>query len=68
MIKILEFFTGVFFGIAIFGGISCFLILRDFDSWVSFLLSITFFGIFSFFGILSKSLSILLKHNDSNPV
>lgn len=61
-IKLLDFFVGLFFGIAFFGGILCFYLLEDNDLILAIIVCIAFFGIFAFFALVAKSISILLKN------
>ncbi|PAF47076.1 hypothetical protein BKH46_04980 [Helicobacter sp. 12S02634-8] len=67
-IKLLEFFTGVFWGIAFFGGIACFLLLRDSSFLISLIFSLAFFGLFGFFGLLSKTFVFLLSDDGHKPL
>lgn len=64
LLRVLDFFVGVFVGISIFGGIFCFILLKDSNLLFSLVVSIAFFGVFSFFAVLARVLSVLLKRYD----
>ncbi|PAF42676.1 hypothetical protein [Helicobacter sp. 11S03491-1] len=68
IVKLLEFFVGLFSGMSVFGSIACFLAFKDFSPLIALVLSLIFFAIFSFFGIVAKALSILLKADESKHV
>lgn len=60
--KILDFFSGVFFSVSIIGAVFCFFMIRLlYSDLFAILISISFFCIFMFFGLISKSLALLLK-------
>ncbi|PAF54219.1 hypothetical protein BKH42_01550 [Helicobacter sp. 13S00482-2] len=61
LINVLEFFTGLFGGIAFFGATMCLFLFKNMNPLVCFIFALLVFGVFSFFSIASKSLSILLK-------
>ncbi|WP_104733561.1 hypothetical protein [Helicobacter felis] len=61
LIAFLDFFAGLFVGIALTcGGLSLF-IFRDWDMKVAIFVALFVFGLFSFFALLSKSIATLLK-------
>lgn len=60
--QILEFFTGLFGGVAFFGGVGCLVLMKSFNPLLAFICAVSLFAIFSFFAIVAKSLSILLKN------
>ncbi|WP_163499189.1 hypothetical protein [Helicobacter suis] len=63
LISCLDFFAGLFAGIALACGGLCFFIFSDFGLVVSIFLSLFVFALFSFFALISKSISAMLKEN-----
>ncbi len=61
--RMLDFFSGVFFGVAIFGGLSCFFILKMVYPLIfAILIGVGIFCVFLFFGLVAKSLAILVRN------
>ncbi len=63
IISILDFFAGLFVGIALACGILCFFMFKEFGLMVAIFFSLFVFGLFSFFAIVAKSMSALLKES-----
>ncbi|WP_121021006.1 hypothetical protein [Helicobacter vulpis] len=61
LISFLDFFAGLFVGIALICGVLCLFIFSDFGLRVAIFFALFVFGLFSFFALLSKSIAALLK-------
>ncbi|BCZ17511.1 hypothetical protein NHP190003_07930 [Helicobacter sp. NHP19-003] len=66
--SLLDFFAGLFAGIALVCGGLCFFIFHDFGLVVALFFSLFVFGLFSFFALLAKSMGALLKESRQNHV
>ncbi|WP_104749338.1 hypothetical protein [Helicobacter cynogastricus] len=61
LIAFLDFFAGLFVGIALACGALSLFIFSDFGLMVAIFFALFVFGLFSFFALLSKSIAALLK-------
>ncbi|BDQ28701.1 hypothetical protein [Helicobacter ailurogastricus] len=61
--SLLDFFAGLFVGIALACGGLCFFIFSDLGLVVALFFSLFVFGLFSFFALLAKSMAALLKES-----
>lgn len=68
LISFLDFFAGLFAGIALACGVLCFFVFRDWGLVVAVFFSLFVFGLFSFFALLSKSIAALLKESSQKRV
>ncbi|WP_120944036.1 MULTISPECIES: hypothetical protein [Helicobacter] len=61
LIALLDFFAGLFVGIALVCGGLCLFVFKEAELVVSIFFALFVFGLFSFFALLAKSMGALLK-------